>query len=63
MFGLTKEGFRVVALGVKSISPYDIVKTRKHLEKDIIFSGFLVFENKLKNDTTENLKFLLESGI
>lgn len=42
---LTRQGLRVLALGYREIGVYDIGKPRKKLEVDLIFSGFLVFEN------------------
>ncbi|KAJ5068600.1 cation-transporting atpase [Anaeramoeba ignava] len=58
----TKEGFRVIALGYKLIENIEIfeMKTipRDSIEKDLIFLGFFIMENKLKDDTIQVIQEL-----
>ncbi len=58
---LAKEGYRVLALAIKSIEgSYE--KEREEIEKDLTFVGFLVLVNQLKGDTKEYIKILKESN-
>lgn len=59
---LTVQGFRVIACGSKYISPESCLDintyTRKEAEKDLIFKGLIVLENRLKPETAPSLKAL-----
>src|SRR5262245_2001969 len=61
----THHGYRVIALASKSLP---IISTRRlqrfkrqHAESDLIFLGFIVFENKLKPSTAGVLTQLRDS--
>ncbi|KAJ5070977.1 cation-transporting atpase [Anaeramoeba ignava] len=53
----TKEGYRVIALAYRELPEVDLSDLdhllREEVEKDLIFLGFLVLENKLKPDTKD----------
>ncbi|EGW33290.1 uncharacterized protein SPAPADRAFT_55183 [Spathaspora passalidarum NRRL Y-27907] len=51
----THSGYRVIACGYKQIKE---VTNRQHAESELIFTGFIVFENKLKASTKETLQKL-----
>jgi len=42
------KGLRILATGYNTIKNDDKNIDREYFEKDLIFTGFLVFENKLK---------------
>ena len=61
----TSKGFRVLALSCKVMKmTYEQARniTRELVEKDLIFLGLLIVQNKLKETTSEVLKSLLEDG-
>lgn len=56
---LSLKGFRLLALGHKVLTEEEAKKDITELEKDIVFVGFLVFQNKIKDQTRKiisNLK-------
>eukprot|EP00922_Rhytidocystis_sp_ex-Travisia-forbesii_P013489 GHVS01020202.1.p1 GENE.GHVS01020202.1~~GHVS01020202.1.p1 ORF type:complete len:1401 (+),score=180.46 GHVS01020202.1:137-4339(+) len=56
----TKQGMRLLAFAGRRItSPYG---SRRECERDLIFLGLLVFDNKLKPSTTSSLSELLSCG-
>ena len=61
----TSKGFRVLALSCKLMKiTYEQAKSlpRELVEKDLIFLGLLIVQNKLKTTTNYILKSLLEDG-
>lgn len=61
----TSKGFRVLALSCKimKMTTEQVNNIPRELaEKDLIFLGLLIVENKLKETTSEVLKSLLENG-
>ena len=61
----TSKGFRVLALSCKLMKiTYEQARaiSRELVEKDLIFLGLLIVQNKLKETTTGILKSLLEDG-
>ena len=61
----TSKGFRVLALSCKVMKmTFEQARNiqREHVEKDLIFLGLLIVQNKLKETTNEVLKSLLEDG-
>ncbi|KZF22645.1 P-type ATPase-like protein [Xylona heveae TC161] len=63
----THRGFRVIACATKHIPKLNWVKVQKmnrsEAESSLTFVGFIIFENKLKSNTTEILKELGSAGI
>lgn len=64
----TKEGFRVIALSYKSLllpnnDQLDAANERDFYEINLTFAGFLIFENKLKPETTANIALLKQNDI
>ena len=63
----THKGYRVIGCATKHIKKLSWVKaqkmTRKDVESDLDFVGFIIFENKLKPTTASVLKELLDSNI
>ncbi|RKF82377.1 putative cation-transporting ATPase [Golovinomyces cichoracearum] len=63
----THRGFRVIALATKHIMKLSWVKIQKmrriEAESDLVFIGFLIFENKLKPNTTSVLNELARADI
>jgi len=64
----TKEGYRVIALGTKSlpdVKNYRKVQNleRKHVESDLVFLGLIVMENKLKDATAEVIRTLQQCNV
>lgn len=61
----THSGYRVIACAHKALSHKVNHKTlqRAESEKDLKFSGFIVFENKLKKSTKPTLRELREAAI
>ncbi|KAG5417665.1 hypothetical protein I9W82_005301 [Candida metapsilosis] len=57
----THLGFRVIACGYKSVGNSHF--ERSDVESDLIFAGFIVFENKLKPSTAPTLEKLNEAKI
>ncbi|QDS69980.1 hypothetical protein FKW77_003032 [Venturia effusa] len=63
----THRGFRVIACATKSIPKLNWVKVQKmgreQAESDLHFLGFIIFENKLKEKTTEVINELTSANI
>jgi cation-transporting ATPase 13A3/4/5 len=62
----TENGYRVLAVATKAVdlSYYEIMKsTREEIEKDFIFVGFLIVENKLKDVTSSIIDVLHNADI
>ncbi|KAL4442902.1 hypothetical protein ABPG74_010791 [Tetrahymena malaccensis] len=59
----TNEGYRVLALAYSQLNEVDFEKDRCHYENNLTFGGFLVFENKLKPETTEHIKLLKNNDV
>ncbi|MCJ1378786.1 hypothetical protein MMC17_001885 [Xylographa soralifera] len=63
----THRGFRVIACATKHIPKLSWVKVQKmkreEAESDLSFVGFIIFENKLKPNTTGVIDELNEAGI
>lgn len=55
------QGFRVLAIGSKKVDKNALNSARLELEKEINFEGFEVFENRLKPETKDAIKALVES--
>lgn len=67
----TKQGYRVLALGMKELEVHDVEKLhREDIESDLDFIGLIVLENKLKPETNgviytlknANLKVVMITG-
>lgn len=62
LYNYTKRGYRVLALAYKELGKMSYVKVQKcareELEKDLIFLGFLIMENRLKIETEEVIREL-----
>ena len=58
----TQKGLRVIAIAVKLFENIDSMEIqslkRDHVENDLHFLGFLVMENKLKEQTCETIDTL-----
>jgi len=63
----TKEGLRVLGLGYKPIRDFNVdwinSCKREEIEKELIFIGFLIMENKVKPETNPSLTQLREAEI
>lgn len=63
----THRGYRVIACAGKSLPNLTWIKAQKmkreEAEKELVFLGFIIFENKLKETTTEALVQLKEARI
>ncbi|KAG7665956.1 uncharacterized protein J8A68_000579 [[Candida] subhashii] len=57
----THSGYRVIACAYKEVD--DIYLTRDSAESKLIFTGFIIFENKLKSTTKDTLQKLNEAEI
>ncbi|EAR86806.2 E1-E2 ATPase family protein (macronuclear) [Tetrahymena thermophila SB210] len=62
---LSIKGFRIIAMAHRQLNSRDEGKQspRESLEKQLNFLGFLIFENKLKDDTSEAIQSLKEAQI
>jgi len=71
---LTIEGFRVLACAVRpwtaeqggdSAALHEVLMTgpRANLEQNLLFTGFLVMENKLKKETSPMLETYIRAGL
>ena len=58
---LTEKGYRVIAAAYRTLAQNDS-KDRIHVEKDLIFLGLIVLENRVKVKTPFVLKTLNDSG-
>lgn len=57
----TEQGYRVIALGFRQLSvPLDSVieLSRDDIERDLVFAGLIVLENKLKPQTAAAIETL-----
>ncbi|CAK9295975.1 unnamed protein product [Gordionus sp. m RMFG-2023] len=64
----TQQGYRVIALAWKSIVVNNLTKdipnlTRNDLEKDMIFSGFMILENRPKSDSRQVIQLLQDADL
>lgn len=57
----THSGFRVIACAYKAVKNQSIMRDKA--ESDLIFTGFIIFENKLKPTTLGTIKQLKEAAI
>ncbi|RLV90384.1 Vacuolar cation-transporting ATPase YPK9 [Spathaspora sp. JA1] len=55
----THSGYRVIACGYKPIKQ---ISSRESVESDLVFTGFIIFENKLKKSTKDTLTKLQIDG-
>lgn len=62
LYHYTHRGFRVIACAYKSIAKNHLV-TREAIESELIFTGFIIFENKLKESTKSTLQTLNRAEI
>lgn len=61
---MCKEGLRLISFGFKKIEKKYVAKiTRGQVERDLVFLGFYVMENQLKEQTKETIKSLRECDI
>ena len=64
---IAERGLRIIALAYRPLekNEFDMEDPpdRDDLERDMIFLGFIIFENKLKPTTTQNITDLKEGGI
>jgi cation-transporting ATPase 13A1 len=64
---LAKNGYRVIALGYKSLSSSDQIQsakdTRLACEENIVFAGFIAFTCRVRRDTEMVLHRLMEGGM
>jgi len=62
----TNKGFRVLGLSMKMMK-MDYIQSQKlkreNAESNMIFLGFLIFENKLKEKTTSSIDILKDAGL
>ncbi|KAK6458063.1 cation translocating P-type ATPase [Scheffersomyces xylosifermentans] len=60
----THSGYRVIACAYKELGPGgNLTASREEVERNLIFTGFIIFENKLKPSTTQTLRQLNEAQI
>ena len=63
----TQRGYRVIACATKSLESPNTLNandiSREAVESDLTFLGFIIFENKLKNETTGVIEELSEAKI
>ncbi|XP_073434739.1 probable cation-transporting ATPase 13A5 isoform X2 [Dendrobates tinctorius] len=63
----TVQGFRVIGLACRSLQKEDLPKSfdtdREVVERDLTFLGLLIFENRLKPETSSVLQELSEANI
>eukprot|EP00916_Digyalum_oweni_P016690 GHVL01027353.1.p1 GENE.GHVL01027353.1~~GHVL01027353.1.p1 ORF type:complete len:507 (+),score=117.71 GHVL01027353.1:1401-2921(+) len=57
----TKNGLRVISLGIKIINETDVTRNREYFEKDIYFVGFMILRSCLKSKTKHYLQNLKNS--
>jgi cation-transporting ATPase 13A3/4/5 len=53
LLNFTESGFRVISCGYRTLDANTVIKDldRARLEKELVFAGVVVFENKLKPET------------
>lgn len=59
--GLSASGYRVLGVGYKIVPAKDVYKVSD--EQDMVFLGFMVFEDPPKETARESLKMLKDAGI
>ncbi|KAK6465062.1 cation translocating P-type ATPase [Scheffersomyces coipomensis] len=59
----THSGYRVIACAYKSIHEKSLNQSRESLESKLTFTGFIIFENKLKPSTKDTLTVLNRADI
>ncbi|KAM9989578.1 hypothetical protein ACTFIY_005636 [Dictyostelium cf. discoideum] len=64
----TKKGYRVLGCGYKEWDPSDSIgktkdEIRSMVERDLMFLGFIIMENKIKPETAGALKVLKDANI
>jgi len=59
----TSKGCRVLATASLLLNPSQINLKRNELERDLHFDGLIVFENKLKSETTQVINKLNQAGL
>ena len=57
----SKNGYKLIALAYKDIEECDLNNDRENLEKNLIFAGFCIFENPLKEKVDKYIKELIKS--
>ena len=60
---LQSQGLRVISVAMKEISDKDINLTRKVLEKDLKFLGFLVIQEQIRKESEDIIRDLDKAGI
>lgn len=72
--GYTEEGYRVIAIAYKVLQDCNFVQIpklrRDEVERDLIFAGLVILENRLKDQTTPvieelqgaNMKIIMVTG-
>lgn len=61
LYNYTHRGYRVIACAYKKVKK--VPETREVAESNLVFTGFIVFENKLKGLTTTTLRELNKAEI
>lgn len=60
----TSKGFRVISIATRWIDDIDLeCLHREDIEKELVFCGFLFFENKLKKDTASVVTELKQANL
>lgn len=59
----THSGYRVIACAYKELTSSGRTAPRDQIESNLIFTGFIIFENKLKSSTKHTLRQLNDSHI
>lgn len=62
----TTKGYRVIAMGTRTLNveESEVPKfSREDIEKDLIFSGLIILENRLKVQTAGTIKTLKNAGV
>lgn len=61
----TEKGYRVIAIGYRTFPAIDIIKLKRlqrdDVECNLIFAGLIIFENKLKPQTTSIISDLRQA--
>jgi cation-transporting ATPase 13A2 len=63
LYNYTHRGYRVIACAYKKVKKVSLTASRESIESDLTFTGFIVFENKLKELTTATLQELNKAEI
>lgn len=63
LYEYTNSGYRVIACAYKELKAKDLKTSRESLEENLNFIGFIIFENKLKAETTSTIKQLKDANI